>query len=98
MQLEDQAYRDWKAWAIKETQALKQLQGAAYTGAANEENEAVARVEELVDEDGGTEVEGRRAKQPREREKEESNVREVAESVPGSRRGVQALGGEGVHP
>ncbi|KAI5360149.1 Putative mitochondrial ribosomal protein S25 [Septoria linicola] len=33
--LEDKAYENWKEWAVKETQALRALQGSAYTG--NEE-------------------------------------------------------------
>lgn len=37
MQLEDQKYEEWRAWAEKEIAALKQLQGAAYTGMENEE-------------------------------------------------------------
>lgn len=36
MKLEDHAYEDWKRWAEKEIQALKQLQGSAYTGTENE--------------------------------------------------------------
>lgn len=78
MRLEDAAFEDWRAWAVKETVALRQVQGAAYTG---EEGEGSARVEGL---DEG--------------EKEELQVREVEEAVPGSRRGQEALGGEGVHP
>jgi small subunit ribosomal protein S23 len=30
MQLEDQQYENWKEWAIKESNALKQLQSSAY--------------------------------------------------------------------
>ncbi|KAK5116727.1 hypothetical protein LTR62_007401 [Meristemomyces frigidus] len=32
MQLEDKQYENWRAWAVKEIAALKQLQGSAYTG------------------------------------------------------------------
>ncbi|KAK5171103.1 mitochondrial ribosomal small subunit component [Saxophila tyrrhenica] len=39
MQLEDKAYEDWKEWAIRETAALKQIQGSAYTGVGTEEAE-----------------------------------------------------------
>lgn len=37
MQLEDQKYEEWREWAIKEIAAMKQMQGAAYSGSANEE-------------------------------------------------------------
>lgn len=37
MQLEDQAYEQWKTWAAKEIAAQKQLQGSAYTGTEAEE-------------------------------------------------------------
>jgi small subunit ribosomal protein S23 len=30
--LEDEAYENWKEWAIKESQALRALQSAAYSG------------------------------------------------------------------
>ena len=30
--LEDRAYENWKLWAVKETQALRALSGAAYSG------------------------------------------------------------------
>ena len=32
MKLEDRQYEGWKAWAIGEVRALRQLQGSAYTG------------------------------------------------------------------
>ena len=44
MKLEDKAYEDWKAWAIKETAALKLLSNSAYSG--NEEEENVVNEEE----------------------------------------------------
>lgn len=34
--LEDQAFEQWRQWAVKETQALKALQGSAYTGVEEE--------------------------------------------------------------
>lgn len=42
-QLEDKAYENWKEWAVKETQALRALQGSAYTGT---EDGAELQVEE----------------------------------------------------
>lgn len=106
MQLEDEAYKEWVDWAKKETEALKQLaQGAAggatsVAGAEDPENDAGVRVEALEQDAAGAEVEGRKAPDTggREAAMEELNVREVAGSVPGSRRGQTALGGQAVHP
>ncbi len=81
MQLENDAYEDWKAWAIKETAALKQLQGASYTG-----NEA-----EDTAENGP--AEGGEDSAP-----ETLQVKEVADAVPGGKRGQQAMGGQAIHP
>lgn len=39
MQLENKAYEDWKAWAIREAAALKQLSAGAYSGIGTEEGE-----------------------------------------------------------
>lgn len=48
MQLEDRAYEDWKAWAIKRAAALKQLSADAYSGVGTEEAE-----EEMTPDTGG---------------------------------------------
>lgn len=55
MQLEDQAYEQWKAWAAKEIAAQKQLQGSAYTGTEAEEPglEIQESREEALQEVGG---------------------------------------------
>ena len=37
MKLEDKEYEAWKAWAAKEIERMKQLQGSAYTGMESEE-------------------------------------------------------------
>jgi small subunit ribosomal protein S23 len=42
MQLEDGYYENWKEWAIKEAQALKQLSQSAYSGTDEEEAETSA--------------------------------------------------------
>ncbi|KAM3420672.1 hypothetical protein BST61_g3927 [Cercospora zeina] len=34
--LEDQAFENWKQWAVKQTQALRALQGSAYSGAEDD--------------------------------------------------------------
>lgn len=47
-ELEDRQIENWKAWAKKEIQTQKQLQGSAYTGTENEEAEA--QLEEADDE------------------------------------------------
>lgn len=41
--LEDQAYENWKQWAIKQTQALQALRSSAYTGT---EDDADPQLEE----------------------------------------------------
>ena len=38
MQLEDKAYENWRKWALQETEALRQLNNAAYTGTGGEED------------------------------------------------------------
>ena len=75
MQLEDKAYEDWKRWAEKETDALRQLQSSAYAGAESEEAEP-------------GELEG----------EEPPEIEAVEESVPATKRGQGALGGQAVHP
>lgn len=84
MRLEDAAYKDWREWAMKEIVALKQAQSAAYTGAVNDGA------------DGGVGVGG--LEDGEEAFPEEMQVREVAEAIPGSRRGQEAKGGQAVHP
>lgn len=76
MMLEDKAYEDWKRWAEKETDAIKQLQSSAYAGAESEESEPVG------------EIEGQEAPE----------MEVIKESLPGSKRGQEALGGAAVHP
>lgn len=39
MQLEDQKFEEWKAWAVKEIAQQKQLSGSAYSGLADESAE-----------------------------------------------------------
>jgi len=51
MQLEDRAYADWRAWAIKETAALKQMQNAAYSGSNAELEEGQGSEEDRAEEE-----------------------------------------------
>lgn len=39
MQLEDQKYEEWRVWAEKEIATIKQVQGGAYTGLENEDQD-----------------------------------------------------------
>lgn len=80
MMLEDKSYENWKRWAERETDALKQLQSSAYSVAESEEMEPKTEMGEVE----GEEAEGEREV--------------LADSVPGTKRGVEALGGAGVHP
>lgn len=45
MMLEDKAYEDWKRWAEKETDAVRQLQSSAYSAAESEEAEPTEEME-----------------------------------------------------
>ena len=76
MGLEDKAYRGWKDWAMQESERLRQVQGAAYTGTDAEEG--------VDSEENGP--------------GEDAQAQEVAESVPGSKKGQGAEGGVLVHP
>ena len=49
MKLEDKEYEAWKAWAAKEIERMKQLQGSAYTGMENEEASEEAGVAEVAE-------------------------------------------------
>ncbi|KAI9829011.1 MAG: mitochondrial ribosomal small subunit component [Thelocarpon impressellum] len=42
MQLEDRVYEEWKAWALKETAAIEQSRGAAYTGGEQDQSASTA--------------------------------------------------------
>lgn len=53
MKLEDQQYEAWKEWAKTETEALKQLQGSAYTGNEAELAEPQAEDPELGTQEAG---------------------------------------------
>jgi small subunit ribosomal protein S23 len=44
MKLEDVYYENWKEWAIKEAQALKQLTQSAYSGIEEEEDDLSANL------------------------------------------------------
>lgn len=77
MHLENSAFEDWKAWAIKESMALKQMQSAAYTGNEVEEADAGPSEQNL---------------------QEELQVKEIADAVPGSKRGQEVKGGAAIHP
>ena len=64
MRLEDGAYEHWRAWAKREIEAQRQLQGSAYTGTENEEAEAEAAGREEVGESesvAGVDSRGQRA-------------------------------------
>ena len=82
MMLEDKAYADWKRWAQRETDALKALQSSAYQGAEAEENE-ISEVEADGELQSG---------------EEKAVLEEVGKSVPNSRRGQEALGGQVARP
>lgn len=38
LELEDQAFEEWKVWAIREAAAVKQAQGAMYSGTDDEDS------------------------------------------------------------
>ncbi|KAI9850080.1 MAG: mitochondrial ribosomal small subunit component [Thelocarpon superellum] len=53
MELEDEVYEEWKAWAKKETDAVERARGAAYTGLDNDPATIVpgaTEMEPVVDE------------------------------------------------
>lgn len=58
MELEDQQYENWKAWAMQQIEKLKQQSEAAYAGSAVEETseEEGAALEEMADEVPGSQA------------------------------------------
>ncbi|KAL1302150.1 hypothetical protein AAFC00_002583 [Neodothiora populina] len=88
MALEDQKFEEWKVWAVKEIAQQKQLSGSAYAGnLAEEEDTSSAPIASSGDVVASLDDAETRA-----------GIDEVADSLPASRKGQEALGGAVVHP
>jgi len=61
MELENQQWEDWKAWALKEIEKEKQQAGAAYSGKDSEEADSTAEGQEAVLDESGSNVPGSQA-------------------------------------